>query len=108
MTDSERASIDVAALVEERRRYEGWLAALEGRRSRTPSHIYERVEADYRSRLERVTEQLASHRGVLHDERAGIESRLSLIAAEAKMRSDEKAELELRCEVGETPASEAA
>jgi hypothetical protein len=55
-----------------------------------------------------VTEQLASHRGVLHDERAGIESRLSLIAAEAKMRSDEKAELELRCEVGETPASEAA
>jgi chromosome segregation ATPase len=108
MTDSDRASVDVAALVEERRRFEGWLAALEARRDRTPAHIYERVEADYRSRLQRVTEQLTSHRSVLQEERAGIESRLSLIMAEAKMRGDEKAELELRCAVGETAASEAA
>lgn len=108
MTDSDRASVDVAALVDERRRYEGWLAALEARRDRTPAHVYERVEADYRSRLQRVTEQLSSHRSVLTDERASIESRLSLIAAEAKMRGDEKAELELRCEVGEVAAAEAA
>src|SRR5690348_10318047 len=108
MTDSDRASVDVAALVDERRRYESWLAALEARRDTTPAHVFERVEADYRSRLQRVTEQLSSHRSVLTDERASIESRLSLIAAEAKMRGDEKAELELRCEVGEVPSAQAA
>lgn len=108
MTDSERAQVDVAALVDERRRYEGWLAALEARRDRTPPHVYERVEADYRSRLQRVTEQLASHRSVLTDERGSVESRLSLLAAEAKMRGDEKAELELRVAVGEVAAAEAA
>jgi hypothetical protein len=101
MPDPDRALSEVPALLEERRRYEAWLDALEAKRESTPQHVFERVQADYRSRLERVQERLAVHRNALAEERSNLESRLSLVEAEEKMRRDEHAELELRLLVGE-------
>ncbi|HTE47032.1 MAG TPA: hypothetical protein VK636_17425 [Gemmatimonadaceae bacterium] len=101
MTDSNRSMNEVPALVAERRRYEGWLAALDARRDTTPGHVFERVQADYRSRLNRVDEQLESHRQAIEEERASVQSRLSLCQAEEQMARDERAELELRAHVGE-------
>src|SRR5438105_3543648 len=101
MTDPDRALTEVPALLEERRRYEAWLDALEAKRESTPPHVFERVQADYRSRPERVQERLAAHRNALAEERTNLESRLSLVEAEEKMRRDEHAELELRLQVGE-------
>src|SRR6185295_16130203 len=107
MTDSNRSMSEVPGLIEERRRYESWLAALEARRDSTPQHVFERVHADYRSRLDRVGEQLASHRQAIEDERTSVQSRLSLLEAEERLQRDERAELELRSHVGELVGDDA-
>jgi hypothetical protein len=107
MTDSNRSLSELPGLLAERRRYESWLAALDARRETTPGHVFERVQADYRSRLARVTEQLESHRHIVEEERTSVQSRLSLLQAEERMRRDERAELELRSHVGELVGEEA-
>lgn len=108
MTDSSRSMSEVPGLVEERRRYEGWLSALDARRESTPKHVFDRVRADYRARLERVAEQLASHRQAIEEEKASVQSRLSLLEAEERLQRDERAELELRSHVGELAGEDAA
>lgn len=107
MTDSNRSMNEVPGLIEERRRYEGWLSALEARRESTPKHVFERVQADYRARLQRVAEQLASHRQAIEEEQTSVKSRLSLLEAEERLRRDERAELELRRHVGELVGDDA-
>ncbi|MFI5228651.1 MAG: hypothetical protein ACHQWU_06255, partial [Gemmatimonadales bacterium] len=107
MTESNHSLDDVPALIEERRRYEAWLAALEARRATTPGHVFDRVKADYRARLERVDEQLLAHRQAIEEERAGSQSRLTLLEADEQLRRDERAELELRSHVGELAGAEA-
>ena len=107
MNDSNRSLNEVPALIQERRRYEGWLAALDARRDTTPQHVLERVKADYQGRLQRVQEQLAMHRQSILEERASVESRRSLIEAEEQLRRDERSELELRSHVGELAGAEA-
>jgi outer membrane biosynthesis protein TonB len=107
MTDSTNPMNELPPLLEERSRYESWLTALEARRDTTPQHVFERVNADYRGRLQRVEEQIASHRQHILDERASLESRLSLLKAEEQLRRDERAELELRAHVGELAGNEA-
>jgi len=101
MTDSQSALSEVPTLLEERRRYESWLVALEGRRESTPQHVFERVQTDYRTRLHRVAERLASFRDAIAEERTNLQSRLSFLEAEEGLRRDERAELELRSHVGE-------
>jgi hypothetical protein len=107
MTNSTNPMGELPALLEERQRYESWLTALEVRRANTPQHVFERVNADYRGRLQRVEEQIASHRQHILDERASLDSRLSLLKAEEQLRRDERAELELRAHVGELEGNEA-
>jgi type IV secretory pathway VirB10-like protein len=107
MTDSTNPMSELPALLDERHRYESWLTALEARRAATPQHVFERVNADYRGRLQRVEEKIASHRQHILDERASLESRLSLLKAEEQLRRDERAELELRAHVGELSGNEA-
>jgi hypothetical protein len=107
MTDSSRSMNEVPGLVEERRRYEGWLAALDARRETTPKHVFDRVRADYLTRMERVAEQLASHRQAIEEEKASVQSRLSLLEAEERLQRDERAELELRSHVGELVGADA-
>jgi hypothetical protein len=107
MTDSQSALSEVPALLEERRRYESWLVALEGRRQSTPQHVFDRVHTDYRTRLERVADKLLSYRGPITEERANQQSRLSLLEAEEGRRRDERSELELRSHVGELIGADA-
>ncbi|NUQ12152.1 MAG: hypothetical protein HUU26_07500, partial [Gemmatimonadaceae bacterium] len=49
---------ELNALLEERARYEKWLAQLGARREQTPAHVFERVRADYSGRLAAVMDQL--------------------------------------------------
>jgi hypothetical protein len=107
MNDANRSLNEVPSLIQERRRYESWLAALDARRDTTPQHVLERVKADYQGRLQRVQEQLSLHRQSILEERASVESRRSLIEAEEQLRRDERAELELRSHVGELAGAEA-
>lgn len=101
MTDANRSMNDLPALLEERRKYEAWLAALEARRESTPEHVFSRVKGDYESRLTGVKERLAAHRHAIDEERASLSSRRALLDAEVQLRRDERAELELRAHVGE-------
>ena len=100
MTDTNRSLSELPGLVAERRKFNGWLRALEARKETTPGHVFERVQSDYRTRLTRVEEQIEAHRHVVDEERANVRSRLSLLEAEERMRRDERSELDLRAHVG--------
>lgn len=107
MTDSQSSFSEVPALLEERQRYETWLSALAARRESTPQHVFERVQADYRARLERVNDRIASHRQAIEDERGQLQARCSALVSDEGLRRDERAELELRAHVGELAGGDA-
>jgi hypothetical protein len=107
MTDPKSPAQELPALIEERRRYESWLAALDARRESTPQHVFDRVRSDYEGRLRQVAEQLDAHRHSIQEEKVSLESRRSLLEAEEQLRRDEKAELELRSHVGELAGGKA-
>ena len=100
------ALVAVSALMEERRRYEGWIAALQARRATTADHVFERVHLDYTSRLEAVIVQLTSHADDLRREMESLTSRLGALTAEHQRAEDERAEAELRAHVGELSAED--
>ena len=95
------ALVAVSALMEERRRFEGWIAALDARRTGTADHVFQRVHQDYRTRLEAVIVQLTSHADGLRREMESLTSRLDALTAEHQRAQDERAEAELRAHVGE-------
>jgi hypothetical protein len=91
----------VTTLYEERQRFEAWLAALEAKRASTPVHIYTRVKADYGARLQRVVEELRTHRTALQELESTLIDRLTALDGEEAKHRDEAAEAELRATVGE-------
>jgi hypothetical protein len=92
---------DLKALLEERARYEKWIAQLTARRDQTPPHVFERVRSDYATRLDTVTSQLRSHGEGLQASAASIEQRATSLATDEQARRDARAEIELRAMVGE-------
>ena len=59
MSDSTNWMDALNALMEERNRYEQWLAQLDARKGTTPTHVFSRVRGDYEARLTKVLDQLA-------------------------------------------------
>ena len=96
----------VSTLIEERRRYESWIAALDARRTETPPRVFTRVHADYTARLEAVVEQLATHGAQLEAELNRLTERLEAAFEQQQQARDERAESELRAHVGELSATE--
>ena len=91
----------VTALFEERQRFEAWLSLLESKRASTPAHIFERVYADYASRLAQVIEELGSHRAALQELERSYMDRITTLDADDAKNRDEALEAELRSTVGE-------
>jgi hypothetical protein len=91
----------IAALLQERQRYEQWLAALESRRATTSSHVYARVYADYESRLTRVLEELGGRSAELRQVVETLTDRVNTLQTEENGHRDVRAEAELRAAVGE-------
>ena len=91
----------VSALMDERRKYESWLGALEAKRDVTPERVFTRVHADYSTRLDTVLEQLRAHSDGLRAELATLSSKLTEVEGEQQHQRDERAEAELRAHVGE-------
>lgn len=91
----------VGALMEERRRFESWLAALEARRSETPKHVFTRVHADYSARLESVIQKLVAHTDGLRAELTVLTTRIASLDEQQHRARDERSEAELRAHVGE-------
>lgn len=104
--DPSGALAAVGALMAERRRFEGWITALNARKATTPQHVFERVHLDYTTRLDVVIDQLTSHADALHRATEALTKRLSDLAAEQQRAEDERAEAELRAHVGELSSAD--
>lgn len=96
----------IAGLMQERQRYENWLATLEAKRSVTPPHVFERVKADYETRLRAVTEQLMGRAADIRDTLGALTARLARAQQEESAKRDAHYEAELRADVGELDADE--
>lgn len=98
--------MSVGSLMEERRRYELWLAALNARRAETPKHVFSRVHADYTARLEAVMKRLTGQVEGLRAELTTLTTRIASLEEQQHRARDERAEAELRAHVGEMTAEE--
>jgi hypothetical protein len=102
MTSSMPNAMDeLNTLLEERTRYERWIAQLTAKREQTPPHVFERVRTDYATRLDAVMGQLRSRAEGLQASASTLEERVSALTTEESMRRDARAEIELRSMVGE-------
>ena len=100
------AVASVGSLMEERRRYELWLAALNARRAETPKHVFTRVHADYTARLEAVIGRLTGQVEGLRAELTTLATRIATLEEQQHRARDERAEAELRAHVGEMTPEE--
>ena len=94
------------ALIAERQQYEQWLSTLEARREGTPEHVFERVQSDYKSRLDRVVGEIRGHAEELQLSISTLSSRLVEVAREEDTRREGLQEAELRAAVGEYEAGQ--
>ena len=99
--DAQQGLENVAALMLERQRIESWLATLEARKASTPDHVYQRVRGDYSTRLKTITDQLLARHTALKTHVDQLQARLTQFETEAQRFKDERAESELRMQVGE-------
>jgi len=89
------------ALIAERQQYEQWMTALDAKKEGTAEHVFERVQADYRSRLDRVVTDIRGHAEELQLSISTLSSRLVEVARDEDMRREGLQEAELRAAVGE-------
>jgi hypothetical protein len=89
------------ALIAERQQYEQWISALDAKREGTPEHVFERVQGDYRARLNRVVTEIKGHAEELQLSISTLSSRLVEVARDEDTRRESLQEAELRAAVGE-------
>jgi hypothetical protein len=101
MSESQNPMDALNALMEERNRYEQWLAQLEARKGTTPTHVFDRVRGDYGERLNKVLDTLSGRATELQATAGTLAEKVAeLYASETTLR-DERSEAELRAAVGE-------
>jgi TolA-binding protein len=102
MAEREPVSLDALnGLLKERQRYEEWLAALEEKRANTSDSVYQRVQADYQTRLREVSSKLAERAGELRENIDALSMRLEEISRQELQQREARQEAELRAAVGE-------
>jgi hypothetical protein len=102
MAEKEPVSLDALnGLLKERQRYEEWLAALEEKRANTSASVYQRVQADYKTRLREVSGKLAERAGELRENIDALTLRLEDVSRQESQQRDARQEAELRAAVGE-------
>lgn len=90
----------------ERAKFEKWLSDLEAKRSTTPEHVFDRVKADYSLRLDGVLDKLREHTSAMREHAENLTRRLQELADAEQNLRDERAEHELRADVGELSEAE--
>jgi hypothetical protein len=94
------------ALIAERQQYEQWISALEAKREGTPEHVFERVQGDYRTRLNKVVEEIKGYSEELQLSISTLTARLVEVARDEDTRREGLQEAELRAAVGEYEPSQ--
>ena len=89
------------ALIAERQQYEQWISALEAKRAGTPEHVFERVQGDYRTRLNKVVDEIKGYSEELQLSISTLSARLVEVARDEDTRREGLQEAELRAAVGE-------
>jgi hypothetical protein len=102
MAERDPVSLDALnGLLKERQRYEEWLAALDEKRANTSASVYQRVQADYQTRLREVSSKLAERAGELRENIDALTLRLEDVSRQESQQRDARQEAELRAAVGE-------
>ncbi len=102
MTKAKTNALDtLRTLIAERQQYDQWISTLESKRDGTPEHVFNRVHSDYKSRLDRVLDDIRSHSEELQLSIDALSGRLTEVAREEDSKRDEIQEAELRAAVGE-------
>jgi hypothetical protein len=102
MAEKEPVSLDALnGLLKERQRYEEWLAALEAKRASTSESVYQRVQADYQTRLREVSGKLAERAGELRESIDTLTLKLEDVTRQETEQREARQEAELRAAVGE-------
>jgi hypothetical protein len=102
MTKAKTNALDtLRALIAERQQYDQWISTLESKRDGTPEHVFNRVHADYQSRLDRVLGDIRSHSEELQLSIGALSSRLQEVGRDEAAKRDAIQEAELRAAVGE-------
>jgi TolA-binding protein len=102
MAEREPVSLDALnGLLKERQRYEEWLAALEEKRAATSDSVYQRVQADYQTRLREVSGKLAERAGELRENIDALTIRFEDVSRQETQQREARQEAELRAAVGE-------
>jgi TolA-binding protein len=102
MAEKEPVSLDALnGLLKERQRYEEWLAALEDKRANTSEAVYQRVRADYQTRLREVSGKLADRAGELRENIDSLSVKVEEISRQELQQREARQEAELRAAVGE-------
>ena len=94
------------ALIAERQQYEQWMSTLNAKREGTPEHVFERVQQDYQTRLDRVVGEIKGYAEELQLSISTLSSRLVEVAREEDTRREGLQEAELRAAVGEYEPSQ--
>lgn len=105
-TTSSASETSVDALLEERSRYEQWLARLDEAGRNADEGVRAKIRQDYRDRLERVLAGLREHGETIRDELARHRSEQAELEARQAAMRERLAEAELRHAVGEFGADE--
>jgi hypothetical protein len=93
------ASID--ALLQERARFQQWLAKLDAAAGTAPLAVREKVRADYEGRLRAVIEELKSHAEAVHDELDRHRTTQADLESQRATAEETLAEASVRHAVGE-------
>jgi hypothetical protein len=91
----------IEALLEQRARFEQWLAKLDSTADKAPQAVRQKVRADYEVRLRGVIERLRGHSATITDELHRHRATKGVLDAQRSQAEEELAEAEVRHTVGE-------
>ena len=101
-----RPANPVEVLLEERNRYQMWLARLDQAGSSAPPAVRDRIRDDYHRRLGEVIEQLRSHAAAVAEQLGALLARQAELSQRESAAQETLAEAELRHAVGEYDSGE--
>ncbi|HQR16860.1 MAG TPA: hypothetical protein PK948_00735, partial [Gemmatimonadales bacterium] len=96
----------IDALLEERARFETWLARLDSAGSTAPPAVRDKIRGDYQQRLTQVIDELKTHAAAVAEQLATLRVREGDLAEREAAAQETLAEAELRHAVGEYEESE--
>jgi hypothetical protein len=101
MANSPDTDDSIEGLLEQRTRFEQWLAKLDATGDKAPAAVRQKVRADYEARLRGVIDQLRGHSATIAGELERHQASRSDLDGRHRSAEEELAEAEVRYAVGE-------